>query len=377
MAAQRPPREKLQRLVDILAANGGNLSKAANEMGTARTNAFAWRNFAKEQGIIPNAPPDDSPALRAKIKALEAELAKVRASDAKPATYKLPPVKDRPKDRPARDAAQVRRHLYIPDTQVRPGIPLDHIGWVAQAIVDYMPDEVCHLGDHWDFPSLNSHVQPGAAPLEGARYQDDLEVGNAAFMRLCAPMEAQQALKSNKWKPRKRFLVGNHEDRADRVASNDPRWMGHVGSNNCQVRDWEWIPFLKRSNADGIIASHFFSSHHSKFPIGGEVSNRLNKVGQSFIQGHEQGFRYGNKVLANGQTIHGIVAGSCYLHIEDYRGRQNQRHWRGIVVLNEVEDGDLCIMPLSLKYLCRKYEGVDLYSYMTKKYPDGDWEHLI
>jgi hypothetical protein len=242
--------------------------------------------------------------------------------------------------------------------------------------VDYRPDVIVHLGDHWDLPSLNSHVQPGAAPLEGRRYQDDIDVGNAAFARLCSPLEREEGRKGNTWKPRKIFCVGNHEDRADRAASSDPKWLGHVGSNNCQVRDWEWHPFLQRVTCDGIIYSHFFSHHHSKYPIGGEVHNRLNKIGSSFCQGHEQGFRYGNKVLANGNTIHGLVTGSCYLHIEDYRGRQNQRHWRGIAILNEVRDGDYCIMVLTLDYLCRKYEGVDLYSYMTKKYPDGDWEHL-
>jgi hypothetical protein len=547
MPIPKPPLDKLQRCADEIAIACGNLSQAAVALGVTRSTAQHWRKLCAEYGIEPKVKAQTPEQMRARIQVLERDLAALKAQPPSP-EYKLPPVKDRPKDRPNRDAAQVRRHFYIPDTQVRPGVPLDHIGWVAQALVDYAPDEICHLGDHWDFPSLNSHVQPGAAPLEGARYQDDLEAGNAAFARLCAPMEAQLALKGNKWKPRKRFLAGNHEDRADRVATNDPRWMGHVGSNNCQVRDWEWVPFLKRSNADGIMASHYFASQHSKFPVGGEVSNRLNKIGQSFIQGHEQGFRYGNKVLGNGQTIHGIVAGSCltpdhrvltsdllyvplgdikigntlvsfdempgqggkrsrryktgtveaikrdyadcfevtlgtgkifkvtadhlwltrkqgtttgwlrtdqlvlnngrthvpilldewtpscdydsgwlskwkpeslgrmniarwtpvvsinplgrreivriaidaktmlvegyghhncYLHIEDYRGRQNQRHWRGIVVLNEVENGDLCIMPLSLKYLCRKYEGVDLYAYMSKKYPDGDWEHLI
>jgi len=77
-----------------------------------------------------------------------------------------------------------RRHLYIPDTQIRPGVPLDHIDWIAQALVDYKPDVVVCGGDWFDFPSLSSHEQPGSAPLENKRYADDLAVGNEAFARM-------------------------------------------------------------------------------------------------------------------------------------------------------------------------------------------------
>ena len=81
--------------------------------------------------------------------------------------------------------------------------------------------------------------------------------------------------------------------------------------------------------------------------------------------------------MASGKTLYGLVAGSAYLHVEDYRGRQGQRHWRGIVVLNEVQDGEYDIMPLSLRYLCRRYEGMSLIDYMNKKYPNADnWDHL-
>jgi len=274
------------------------------------------------------------------------------------------------------DGFGYKRHFIIPDTQVRPGVPMDHLDWIGQAIVDYRPDVITHLGDHWDFPSLNGHVEPGHAQLEGKRFQDDVDAGNVGFMKICAPMEAEQARPGNKWKPKKRFKKGNHEDRADRVASADPKWMGHVGSHHCQIRDFECFQFLERTWEDGICYSHYFQNSHSKHAIGGSVDNRLNKIGASFVQGHEQGFRYSTRITASGHTWHGIVAGSCYLHVEDYRGRQGQRHWRGIIILNEVKDGEFDIMPLSLGYLCRKYEGQMLTDYMRAKYPDGNWEHL-
>lgn len=276
-----------------------------------------------------------------------------------------------------RELFGIRRHLFIPDTQIRPGCPTDHIGWIAQAIVDYHPDVIVVGGDWWDFPSLNSHEEPGSAPMENQRYQADLDAGNLAFMQLCAPLEEQLDKKNNTWDPQLEFLEGNHEDRADRAAMNDPKWMGYVGSNACQIRRFKWNPFLKRVFIDGVCYSHFFQNSHSKHAIGGTVDNRLNKIGCSFVQGHEQGFRYGTRITGSGKTWHGVVAGSCYLHTESYRGAQGQGHWRGIIIMNEVEGGDFQIMPLTLKYLCRKYENMQLVDYMDAKYPGEDWSHLV
>ena len=268
----------------------------------------------------------------------------------------------------------------MPDTQVRPGVPLDHIDWIAQAIVHYKPDVVVHLGDHWDHHSLNGHEQPGSAPLEGARYIDDLTSGNEAFARLCKPMEDEIKRREEKhrprWKPRKVFITGNHEIRADRVAENNPKFLGTIGSDLCDVRDWERYPFLKVVNIDGILYSHYFQSSHSARPIGGSIPNKLSRIGSSFVHGHVQGLDMGTKMMATGKPLWGVQAGSAYLHIEPYRGAQGQRHFRGIVILNEVHDGECCPMVLSLDYLCRKYEGMNLQEFHRLKYPGMDWDHL-
>jgi hypothetical protein len=269
--------------------------------------------------------------------------------------------------------------LVIPDTQVKPGVPQDHLDWVGQAIVHYKPDTVVHIGDHWDFPSLSLHEKEGSKALEGARYEDDVFVGNEAFKRINAPMAAEMKRTrgfKTPWKPRRVFLEGNHENRADRFSSVHAKLSGVVSAADCDTLDWERHGFLERVWIDGIVYAHYFQSSHSHRPIGGEVSNRFNRIGASFVQGHEQGFRYGNRITGSGRTWQGLVAGSCYTHIEDYRGAQGQQHWRGIVVLNEVEDGDYQIMPLTLNYLCWKYEGMPLVNYMRKKYPRQNWEHL-
>jgi hypothetical protein len=251
------------------------------------------------------------------------------------------------------------RHLIIPDAQIKPGDDLTHIDWAGQAIVEYLPDVVIVIGDWWDMGSLNSHSAPGSTELEGTRYQDDLDAGNEAFARLCAPMEAEIAkrerIHKHRWRPRKVFLGGNHEHRADRVASNEPKWKGIIGSHNCQTRDFERHEFLKIVEIDGIKYCHYFPNPFSGKPIGGTIVNRLNHIGSSFVQGHQQGFLYASKQFPD-HVKHGIVCGRFYQHTERYRATDVQKsEWNGIVVLNQVNNGDFDIMPLRMDYLARKF----------------------
>ncbi len=78
----------------------------------------------------------------------------------------------------------MKRHLIIPDAQVKPVGNTEHINWAGEAILEYRPDVIVCLGDWWDLPSLNSHAEKGSAELEGARYQEDIDAGNKAFKLL-------------------------------------------------------------------------------------------------------------------------------------------------------------------------------------------------
>lgn len=259
-----------------------------------------------------------------------------------------------------------RRHLVIPDTQVKPGVPTVHLDWIGHAIREYEPDAVIHLGDHWDFESLSGYASP--KEMEGQRYEDDVKAGNDALYRLDEAM--------GKYKGRKVLLRGNHEDRLTRAISANPKWAGAIGFHQFVDRrlGWEVVDYFQGSPqpivVDGVTYAHYFANPNTGKPIGGTITNRLAKIGTTFVQGHVQGLLQGNVQFATGITRHGIVAGSAYLHDETYKGVANA-HWRGIVVLNEVRDGDFCEMPLSLDYLCRKYTGKPLGVYLRKNYKNA------
>jgi hypothetical protein len=51
-----------------------------------------------------------------------------------------------------------------------------------------------------------------------------------------------------------------------------------------------------------------------------------------------------------------IIAGCCYLHDEAYLNPQTNNVWRGLYVLNDVQDGAFDEMPVSLGFLKARFD---------------------
>lgn len=254
----------------------------------------------------------------------------------------------------------LKTHLVIPDTQVKPGVPVEHLHYLGKYIVDLKPDVIIHLGDHFDLPSLSSYDR-GTAMIEGKRVVEDIEAGVQGMALIDGPLKAlQQAQKRSKkapYTPRKVFLLGNHEDRLGRYMNANPQLIGLLDydSFELQKNGWEVHEFLKPVDIDSILYSHYFASPLSGRPIGGKASNLLQRVGKSFVQGHRQELDFTARQLCDGTRQLGIIAGAFYQHQEEYKGSQGNHHWRGVVVLREVSDGWGDPQMISLDYLTRKY----------------------
>jgi hypothetical protein len=260
-------------------------------------------------------------------------------------------------------------HLFVPDTQSKPGTPNDHLRWLGKYILERKPDVVIHAGDHWDMPSLSSYNSKWQ--LEGQRYSADVQKGNDDFDLLTAPTRQYNARARTTvpYEPRKVLLRGNHEFRIERAVGEDPRLEGSIGYHHLESPGWEVHDFLKPVFIDGVAYSHFFANPMTGRPYGGMVETMLKNIGTSFTMGHVQTFRTGSiPVLApeGSQMRRGLIAGAFYIHDEDYKGHQGNGHWRGCVVKHQVSEGNYDIMEVSLDYLCRKYEGVDLATFKTE-----------
>lgn len=251
---------------------------------------------------------------------------------------------------PKTQTIKSRTHCVIPDGQVKEGVPIDHWEWIGNYIVEKRPDVVVNLGDFWDMPSLSSYDK-GKKSFEGRRYRKDVEAGNKAMDLLMTP------LVKAKFYPRLVFIFGNHENRIVRTINDEPMLDGAIGLDDLEIDRWGWekVPFLKPIEIDGILYCHYFYNPNSGKPYGGTCLSKLKNVGVSFTMGHQQGIDVAMRELANGKTQHGLVAGSCYQHEEEYRGPQANGHWNGIVFKHEVHDGQYDLMQVSIDYLRRKY----------------------
>jgi hypothetical protein len=249
--------------------------------------------------------------------------------------------------------------LVIPDCQVKEGVPLEHLTWAGKAIVDYKPDVVVNIGDFADMPSLSTHDVKGSKYFEGKRYTKDVAVVKDAMQMLLAPLkEMQSKQKKNKekvYKPRMVMLMGNHENRIDRAINNNPTLEGLISTKDLGYeKDWEVHEFLHPVFINGVGFNHYW-------PVGamgraaGTAGAIISKLHMSCIAGHQQGKQVAYGKRADGQSICAIIAGSYYLHDESYMDKLSNKHWRGLVMLNEVNDGHFDEMFLSIEYLERRY----------------------
>ena len=251
------------------------------------------------------------------------------------------------------------KHLIIPDTQVKPGVELGYLEWIGKYIVEKKPDVLIQIGDFADMPSLSSYYI-GKKSFEGRRYKDDIEVAIKAMKILLKPLKdynAKQTKKKKKqYKPRMVLTLGNHEQRINRATENDPKLYGTLSIDDLRYAEagWEVFDFLDIVVINGVVYTHYLTSGVMGRPIG-TASAMVSKTHQSCVVGHQQGRQVAYGKRADGTNITCIIAGSCYLHDEEYMGNQGNNHWRGLVMLHEVNDGQFDEMFVSLDYLKQKY----------------------
>lgn len=267
-------------------------------------------------------------------------------------------------------------HIVIPDTQAKDGVPTDHLTWIGRYIVDEYHNKnikIIHLGDHADMPSLSMYDK-GKKSMEGRRVKADIEAANLAWEILNQPLydynDNRRRTKHSIWNPDRYILLGNHEDRINRATESDAQIDGLFSTDDLDYAHtgWKVSPFKEILWLDGVAYSHFFYNPMTGMPYGGNIETRLKTVGHTFTMGHQQTLMYGLRFVA-GKSQHGLVAGACYLHDEDYKGPQGNAHWRGIIVKHQVIDGSYDPMFVSLDYLCRRYEGTSLERFKKLKYP--------
>jgi hypothetical protein len=257
-------------------------------------------------------------------------------------------------------------HIVIPDTQNKYGAPTKHLEWIGRYIAEKFSGrpnvKLIQLMDWWDMPSLSSYDRKGGRLMEGRRYTTDIRYGNEAWELFHGTIEEHRADKL--WFPEEHCTMGNHEYRIERAGNDDAQLDGLITYDDlaCMHDDRVTVhDFLKPVTLDGVMYAHYFANRMTGRALAGQsMDARIKTIGRSFTMGHQPGLWFGRREIVGAQAHLGLVAGSCYMHDEDYLGYQGNDFWRGIIVCYDVRRGDYDPKFVSLNSLCKRYEGRSL-----------------
>lgn len=252
-----------------------------------------------------------------------------------------------------------RKHLFVPDTQVAPGRPTDHIHWLAYYAMDKLTndDVIVFAGDWYDLPSLSSYDKRGSRSFEGRRLRKDLQSGHDALDILWDIWSARG------FEPETHITLGNHENRFYRALNDSPEFLeGMFEDDNpfeFEAMGWHAHKFLKPVIIDGIAYNHFWP-HNAR---GGVTQTKhgapcaraqAQRQMMSATAGHQQGFDYAVTPFAGGY-VQGLIAGSFYLHNESYH-MGNNNYWRGLILKHGVHKGQYDLCQVRMAWLKDKYK---------------------
>lgn len=209
-------------------------------------------------------------------------------------------------------------------------------------------------------PSLSSY-DIGKKNFEGRRYSADIRASRDAMEAFLEPIisfnDRARRNKEKQYRPEMVLTLGNHENRINRAVNDSPQLDGVLSVDDLGYKEYGWDvhPFLDVVVIDGIAYSHYFTTGVMGRPVS-TAAACLSKKHMSCVQGHQQGLQIHSAYKADGAQITSVIAGSCYEHDEDYMSSQGNKHWRGFLMLHDVQDGEFDIMPVSLAYINRRYK---------------------
>lgn len=242
--------------------------------------------------------------------------------------------------------------------------------WLALLIIDILktlgPNEeltIVDIGDFADMKSLSSYDK-GKRPGENERIQLDIDYARDARQRITKQvLDYIEQLKIKRRRvPKVRWiaLLGNHENRWERLKKDDALWDIFDGVSDISgAKEWGWevIPFLTPIKINGVWFCHYFESGPKGFAISGVTPGRslIAKMKESCVVGHSHEYHMHVEQTVLSTKI-GMQIG-CYLELEeDYAGPQgNHRWWKGIVEMKNVRQGSYNEIRYPIEDIQKKY----------------------
>tara|TARA_R110000765_G_scaffold58867_1_gene114925 strand:+ start:400 stop:1140 length:741 start_codon:yes stop_codon:yes gene_type:complete len=241
-------------------------------------------------------------------------------------------------------------HLVIGDPHCNPKASNDRFLWAGKLARDLKPDTIVCMGDFSSLDSLSSYDK-GKKSFEGRRYKKDIDHAHDALEKFNKGLNGRRS--------RKVMLLGNHEDRIDRIVNETPELDGTISTKDLKFKEfgWEVIAYQEPVAIDGVHYCHNYPTGIMGKPISGDnIARSLllkNKV--SSTVGHCHLFDYSMCTIPTGRKVLGLSAG-CYLHHKEEYARNTQRlWWSGLIVKRNVRQGEYDIETIEYNTVKRRY----------------------
>jgi len=241
-------------------------------------------------------------------------------------------------------------HLVIGDPHCNPKASNDRFLWAGKLARDLKPDTIICMGDFSSLDSLSSYDK-GKKSFEGRRYKKDIDHAHDALEKFNKGLNGRRS--------RKVMLLGNHDDRIDRIVDETPELDGTISTKDLKFKEfgWEVIAYQEPVAIDGIHYCHNYPTGIMGKPISGDnIARSLllkNKV--SSTVGHCHLFDYSMCTIPSGRKVLGLSAG-CYLHHKEEYARNTQRlWWSGLIVKRNVRQGEYDIETIEYNTVKRRY----------------------
>ncbi len=241
-------------------------------------------------------------------------------------------------------------HLVIGDPHCNPKASNDRFLWAGKLARDLKPDTIICMGDFSSLDSLSSYDK-GKKSFEGRRYKKDIDHAHDALEKFNKGLNGRRS--------RKVMLLGNHEDRIDRIVDETPELDGTISTKDLKFKEfgWEVIPYQQPLAVNGVYYCHNYPTGIMGKPISGDSIARSlllkNKV--SSTVGHCHLLDYSLCTVPSGKKVIGLSAG-CYLHHQEEYARNTQRMWwSGLIVKRNVNQGEYDIETVQYNTVRRRY----------------------
>lgn len=239
--------------------------------------------------------------------------------------------------------------LVIPDTHVEPGEDNYRATLLGRYIKKNKPDIIVHIGDLAEMGSMSFHD-----PIKSCTYAADVEAVQD-FMKKLKKAAGKAWIEAETI-----FIEGNHEARMRRFVDSQPEFEGVICLEDLGVFEdfdvvveWDGIPGGPGTiEREGVRFSHYVQTRMGKAMSGVNQGRAMIKDWhQSVVVGHSHLLSYATEPLPDGRHLHGVVVGCFFDHDHSWSGQSQKRYWRGLIMLHNVENGQMDVEQVSLHRL--------------------------